>query len=95
MGFVRKEILIGFLVSLLATAAGLFIYLEYISRFGFQETLDMILKGGVLGPVLTLAALPNLLAFFLFLRKNQDYRSRGVLIGVIAIAIFTMILKFF
>ena len=95
MGSIRKEIIIGFLISICATAAGLFIYLQYISRFGFQETVEMISKGGVLGPVITLAALPNLLVFFLFLRKNQEYRSRGVLIGVIAIALFTMVLKFF
>jgi len=95
MGFIRKEIVIGVLVSLLATVAGLFIYLEYISRFGFQETLGMIKQGGVLGPLIALCALPNLFVFFIFLKKNQDYRARGVLIGVIIIALFTLYLKFF
>ena len=95
MGFIKKEILIGFLVSMFATAAGLFLYLQYFSRFGFEETIKMIIEGGVLGPVIALATLPNLFVFFVFLRKNQEYRSRGVLIGVISIAVFTMILKFF
>jgi len=94
MGFIKKEILIGFLVSIFATASGMFIYLQYVSRFGFYETIDMIRTGGVLGPVLTLAALPNLLVFFVFLKKNQEYRARGVLIGVILIAVYTMVLKF-
>jgi len=94
MGFIKKEILIGFLISIFATVAGLFLYLQYISRFGFQETITMVLEGGVLGPVIALAALPNLFVFFIFLKKNQIYRARGVLIGVIAVAIFTMILKF-
>jgi len=95
MGFIKKEILIGFLVSMFATAAGLFLYLQYFSRYGFQETITMVQQGGVLGPVIALATLPNLFVFFVFLRKNQKYRSRGVLIGVISIAVFTMILKFF
>lgn len=94
MGFIKKEILIGFLVSVFATFSGLFLYLQYVSRFGFSETIEMIQKGGVLGPVIALAALPNLFVFFIFLKKNQEYRARGVVIGTITIAIFTFILKF-
>jgi len=94
MGFIKKEILIGFLVSLFATLSGLFIYLQYGSRFGFSETIAMIKESGVLGPVIALAALPNLFVFFIFLKKNQEYRARGVVIGTIIVALFTMILKF-
>jgi len=95
MGFIKKEIVIGTLISLAATLAGFYIYLEYISRFGFQETISMIKQGGVLGPLLALCSLPNLFVFFIFLKKNQEYRARGVLIGVIIIALFTAYLKFF
>jgi len=95
MGFINKEILIGFLVAIFAMLAGMFVYLQYISRFGFQETLDMVLQGGVLGPVMALATLPNLLVFFIFLKKDQVYRARGVLIAVVLIALVTMFLKFF
>ena len=94
MGSIKKNILIGFLVSIFATSAGLFLYLQYFSRFGFQETLKMVLEGGVLGPVIALATIPNLFVFFIFLKKNQIYKARGVLMGVILIALFTMILKF-
>ena len=95
MGFIRKEIAIGFLVSLFATFCGLFIYLQYVSRFGFYETIEMIQKNDVLGPVITLAALPNLFVFFIFLKKKQDYRAKGVLIATIVTALVTFALKFF
>lgn len=94
MGSVNKGIAIGFFVSLFATFCGMFIYLQYISRFGFAETVEMIQKGGTLGPVIALAALPNLFVFFIFLKKNQDYRARGVLLGTIFTAFVTLILKF-
>lgn len=94
MGFIKKEILIGFLISLFATFCGLFIYLQYVSRFGFYETIEMVQKGGALGKVIALAAIPNLFVFFIFLKKSQDYRARGVLIGTIFIALITLILKF-
>ena len=94
MGFIRKEIAIGFLVAIFATFAGLFIYLQYVSRFGFSETVKLIQEGGVLGPVIALAALPNLLVFFIYLKKNDEYRARGVVMGTITLALLTMILKF-
>lgn len=94
MGFIKKEILIGVLVSIFATFAGMFFYLQYFSRFGFYETITLIKENGVLGPVLTLAALPNLFVFFIFLKKNQEYRARGVLLATIFTAVFTLVLKF-
>jgi len=94
MGFIKREIAIGFLIAILATFAGLFIYLQYVSRFGFSETIGLIQESGALGPVITLAALPNLFVFFIFLKKEQEYRARGVVMAVIVTALLTLVLKF-
>ncbi|WBX73331.1 hypothetical protein PG913_10820 [Tenacibaculum pacificus] len=94
MGYINKEVFIGILVSLIATACGLFMYLEFISDDTITETLKKVLEGGVLGAVLALAALPNLFVFWVFLKKKQDYRARGVLITTVAIAVISLILKF-
>lgn len=95
MGHVNKEIAIGIFVSLFATFGGMFLYLEYFSKYGFFETIDLIKQGGVLGPVIALSAIPNLLVFFVYIKKKQDYRARGVLIATICIALFTFALKIF
>ncbi|MCG8881936.1 hypothetical protein G1L02_02005 [Tenacibaculum finnmarkense] len=94
MGYINKEVFIGILVSLIATACGLFVYLEFISDDTILETLKKVREGGVLGAVLALAALPNLFVFWVFLKKKQDYRARGVLITTVVIAITSLILKF-
>tara|TARA_R110002073_G_scaffold331253_1_gene515908 strand:- start:8222 stop:8509 length:288 start_codon:yes stop_codon:yes gene_type:complete len=94
MGHIRKEIIIGFLVSFFATAAGVFLYLQYFSKYGFEETLEMIIDGNLYGKVISLAALPNLFVFFIFLKKKQDYRARGVLKASILTALVTFVLKF-
>ncbi|MGG8496246.1 hypothetical protein ACQY1Q_07495 [Tenacibaculum sp. TC6] len=94
MGHIRKEIAIGFLISLFATACGFFIYLHYISQSDISTTLTQVKEGGVLGTVIALATIPNLFVFFVFLKKKQDYRARGVLIATIMIALLTFILKF-
>ncbi|WP_298878762.1 hypothetical protein [uncultured Polaribacter sp.] len=95
MGTVKKHILIGVLVSLFATFGGVFIYLEYISKFGFHETLELIKEGKLYGKVLSLAAIPNLFVFFIFLKKKQDNKAKGVLLATVLIAFTTLVLKFF
>lgn len=94
MGTIKKEIIIGILVSIFATAAGVFLYLEYVSRYSFEETISLILEGNLEGKILSLAAIPNLFVFFLFLKKKQEHRAKGVLLTTILIAITTLILKF-
>ena len=95
MGFISKEILIGVLVSIIATFSGLFIYVEFFSKFNFQETFNIIKEQGLVGKILTLAAVPNLFVFFVFIKKKQDYRARGVLLTTILIAFTTFVLKLF
>ena len=95
MGTLKKEVLIGALVALFTTASGVFLYAEYFSRFGFYETLQMIKEGHLYGKLLSLAAIPNLFVFFIFIKKKQDNRAKGVLFVTILIALTTLILKFF
>jgi hypothetical protein len=94
LGTIKKEIGIGVLVSFLATLSGIFLYLEYFSRFGFYETVDLIQEGELYGKVLSLA-IPNLFVFFVYIKKKQDYRAKGVLMVTILIALTTLILTFF
>ncbi|CAM1360719.1 conserved membrane hypothetical protein [Tenacibaculum sediminilitoris] len=95
MGHIRKEIFIGILISLFATTCGFFLYLEYMSDLSFSETISKVRQGGVLGSVIALAAIPNLFVFWVFLKKKQDYRARGVLITTIVVALLTVFFKFF
>lgn len=90
----KKEILIGFLVAILATVCGFYLYIELFSKVDFQESLKILKEGKLFGKVLSLAAIPNLFVFFVFLKKKQDYRARGVLLATVLIAIVMLILKF-
>ncbi|WKD85993.1 hypothetical protein KCTC32516_01343 [Polaribacter huanghezhanensis] len=95
MGFIKREILIGALVSLFATFSGVFIYIEFFSKVDFQETLSVIKEQDLSGKILTLAAIPNLFVFFIYIKKKQDYRARGVLLTTILIALTTFVVKLF
>mmetsp|Transcript_25450 Transcript_25450/g.37999 ORF Transcript_25450/g.37999 Transcript_25450/m.37999 type:complete len:112 (-) Transcript_25450:290-625(-) len=92
--FIRKEIGIGFLVSVIATICGAFIYMEFFSKYSFEETWKVVQEQKLYGTIIALSALPNIFVFFIFLKKKQDYRARGVLIGCILTALITFVLKF-
>ena len=94
MGLIAKEMGLGVVISIIATLAGMFIYIEFFSLYNFEETLKVMREGDLYGKVLTLAAIPNLFVFFVFIKKKQDYRARGVLLATILIAITTFVLKF-
>ena len=91
----KKEVLIGFLVAILATFAGFFAYAEYVSAYSFDQTIAMIIEGDLYGKMLSIAAVPNLFIFFVFLKKKQDSRAKGVLLATFCIAFLVLISQFY
>lgn len=91
----KKHILIGFILSFLVTIAGSYLYLEYGLQNGFEKNWELMLETKNQGTVLSLGAIPNLLLFFVFLKRKEDFKARGVLIGVILVALLVLGLKFF
>jgi len=90
-----KEILIGFLVALIATSFGCFIFIEFFSPHDFKKSIALIIEGNLQGKVLVLGAIANFFVFFVFLKKKQWYRARGVIIETFLIALIVLILKLF
>lgn len=73
----QKEMLIGFLVSFFATFCGLFLYVQYFSRYDFDTTLQLIQRGNMYAQILALSALPNLFVFLYTSRKNKTLELVG------------------
>ncbi|MDP3313404.1 hypothetical protein [Lutibacter sp.] len=90
-----KEILIGFVIALIATAFGCFLFIEFISPFDFSTSINLILEGNLTGKVLVLGAIANFFVFFVFLKKKQIYRARGVLMETFLIAFLVLLLTLF
>jgi hypothetical protein len=87
---IKLNIFIGFLTGISANIGGIFLYILLFSEMGIDETLDNAMAEGYIGKLIALGAILNFLPFFVFLRKNQNYHARGVLLATIiaAIAIF-------
>lgn len=91
----KKEILIGFVIAIIATLFGFYIYVEFVSQYSFKETLKILNEQDLYGKIIGLAAIPNLFVFFVFLKKKQDYRARGVLLASFLLAFIVLIIQFF
>jgi hypothetical protein len=91
----KKDILIGFIVGLITNFIGLYFAASYFGKGDdFTTVLQTASNEGFLGKLISLGALLNLIAFFIFIRKKYDYRAGGVLIATILIALFTIIYKY-
>lgn len=90
----KKDIIIGIIVGIIANALGVVLYILAFSEKSIEATIQQSLTEGFFGKIVTLGAVLNLIAFFLFIKKKQDARARGVLLITIIIAVAVMIRKF-
>jgi hypothetical protein len=92
----KKDIFIGMLVGLIANAIGLFFAANLLGQGDdFENVIKAAANEGFLGKLISLGAILNLAAFFVFIRKRQDYKARGVLLITVFIAVFTFVFKLF
>ncbi len=90
----KKNVITGIIVGLVANAIGL--YFAALLLGNGDDPFNVIKAAkteGFLGKLVSLGAILNLIAFFVFIKKKQDYKARGVLIATIFIAIFTFVIK--
>lgn len=91
----RKEVIIGFIVGIIANTLGTLLYILIFSDLGIVETFNAAVKQGHVGSLLALGAILNLVAFFGFLRLKRDYRARGVMIATLITALVILYYKIF
>ena len=61
---------------------------------GFFQFLNEFQRSGLLAKVVSLAAIPNLLLFFLFNWTDRTFSSRGVIFATLVLAFLMLVLKF-
>ena len=89
-----KEILIGLIIGLLANFAGTYLYIFFFSDLEIEDTIKAALANDFLGSLIALGAILNLIVFFIYLKKNQVYRARGVVMATVIAALVILYTKF-
>ena len=91
----KKEVIIGFIVGIIANTFGTLLYILLFSDMGIVDTFKAAVEQEHIGSLLALGAILNLVAFFGFLRLRRDHRARGVMIATILTALVIMYYKVF
>ena len=95
----NKEILIGFIIGLIANIIGVFMSVMILFKeLNFSKTFNIInnsIENGFLTKLISLGAVINLISFFLLLKYDCVERARGVLIATFFMAILTIYLNNF
>lgn len=95
---ITKELFLGLLIGIASNLTGSYLYLFFLSiikKLSIESTIDVTLEQGLLGTIIALGALLNFVAFFVFLKKKQYYRARGVIFATLIAAIIILISKFY
>lgn len=91
----NKEIFIGIAIGLIANIFGLIFAIQI---FGSSDDYAKVIKDAIandfFGKLVAIGALLNLGAFFVFIKKRQDYRAMGVLIITVIVMLITFGFKF-
>ena len=86
---------IGFIIGLLASIIGLTLTLLIFGKgHSLIDSLDIAISNGVFTKLMSIGAILNILAFFIFIQRNEDAKAKGVLIATILVAITTVIIRF-
>ncbi len=92
----NKDLGIGITIGLIANAIGLAVAAFIIGRlkgYDFVSVIETAASEGSIGQLMSLGAILNLIVFFVFIRRRQDYRARGVLLITVLIAVSTFVIK--
>jgi hypothetical protein len=91
----RKDLFIGFIIGLMASVLGSFLFLTLLTDFDVSngmQSIRIIKNYGYLSKIITLGSILSLVAFGVFLKQNKEFRARGVVLAVIILALLTLLI---
>jgi hypothetical protein len=88
-----NTLLTGLIPALILPALTLLGFWIIKSDRGFVEFLQQFQQMDLLSKVVSLAAIPNLLLFFLFIWTKRNFSARGVIFATLLLAFVMLILK--
>jgi hypothetical protein len=91
----NKNTIIGIVTGVICSIVGLVLVLLFFGKGNsLNDSLQIALNQGVFAKLMSMGAILNLGAFFLFLKQEQDSRAQGVLVATVVVAITTLIIRF-
>jgi len=89
-----NALIYGLIPGLLLPVIGMVVLWAVKYDGGFLEFLQEYQRRGMLSKMVSLATIPNLLLFFVFLWTDRTFSARGVIFATLVVAFVMLVLKF-
>jgi len=86
----RIHIFYGLSLGLFLTFCGVYIYVLVFLKMSFMEGVTIVDEQENLGKLITLGTIPNLVVFFILLKKRREMWARGIVLATIISAFSTL-----
>jgi hypothetical protein len=86
----KMDILIGFVIGILASILGCFLFIKIFTDFDFLTGIQTLKAERKLGKLITVGTILDLVAFGILLKMDKEMMARGIVLAVIVIAISTL-----
>uniref|UniRef100_UPI00404A091B hypothetical protein n=1 Tax=Flavobacterium sp. TaxID=239 RepID=UPI00404A091B len=83
-------LLAGTIMGLFLGFLGAFLFLKIFTSYSFMDGWNALKFQGEQGKLITIGALPNLLAFFILLKFDKEMMARGIVLSMIILTIVTL-----
>jgi hypothetical protein len=87
------SVLIGLIPGILLPMVTLIIFWAVRYESSLAHFLKNFQQSGLLSKALSLATIPNLLLFFVFIWTNRSFSARGVIFATLVMAFVMLVLK--
>lgn len=90
----KKDLFTGLILGLIISVLGTIVVILIMAKGGqtISDAFQYMRNAGSIGKVITLGAIPNLLLFFLLLKKNKEMMARGIILSLFILTIVTLVL---
>jgi len=86
----KIAVVIGVVISLIGAFLGSLLFVTFFTEFEYWEGIQKLRQQGSLGKLIALGAVVNIIFFFLLLKFRKELIARGIVLGTIVLAIFTL-----
>ena len=88
---IKTKVLQGVLFGFISTAFGFYCYSQVFNTYSLKFMERLIYEQDMLGEIIAYSVMPNLLTFFVFIKRKEDYKARGVILATLVVAVVFVI----
>jgi len=86
----RIHVFYGLLLGLFLAFLGVYVYVLLFLKTNFIDGITLVKDQENLGKLITLGTIPNLVVFFVLLKKQREMWARGIVLATIVLAFSTL-----